>query len=122
MLNQSPIDECFRALAEPVRRAILERLSTGPTSVSELASPFDMTLAAVVQHVQALERCGLITTTKVGRSRICQVDPRGLDVISSWIDGRRAMVERQLDRLGDFLAAEDTRPAKASPQKGKHDD
>lgn len=101
---------------------MLERLSAGPTNVSELAAPFDMTLAAVVQHVQALERCGLIATTKIGRSRVCRIDPHGLDLISSWIDRRRTMVERQLDRLGDFLAAEDTPPAKASLKKGKHDD
>jgi DNA-binding transcriptional ArsR family regulator len=122
MLNQSPIDACFRALAEPARRAILERLSAGPTNVSALAAPFDMTLAAVVQHVQALERSGLITTTKVGRSRVCRIDPRGLDVISSWIERRRARVERQLDRLGELLAAEETPPAKTSSKKGKRDD
>jgi DNA-binding transcriptional ArsR family regulator len=114
MLNQSPIDDCFRALAEPARRAIVERLSAGPTNVSELAAPLDMTLAAVVQHVQALERCGLIKTAKVGRSRICEVDPNGLDLIAAWIGNRKAMVERQLDRLGAFLAAEEG--------KGKLDD
>jgi DNA-binding transcriptional ArsR family regulator len=119
MLNQSPVDNCFRALAEPVRRAIMERLSSGPTNVSDLAAPFDMTLAAVVQHVQALERCGLIKTEKVGRSRLCQVEPRGLDVISSWINHRRSMVERQLDRLGDYLAAQDTPAAKPSPKREK---
>jgi len=119
MLNQSPVDSCFRALAEPVRRAIMERLSSGPTNVSDLAAPFDMTLAAVVQHVQALERCGLIKTQKVGRSRLCHVDPRGLDLISSWINHRRSMVERQLDRLGDFLAAQDAPPAKPSTKREK---
>ena len=97
----------------------MERLSSGPKNVSDLAAPFDMTLAAVVQHVQALERCGLIKTQKVGRSRLCHVDPRGLDLISSWINHRRSMVERQLDRLGDFLAAQDAPPAKASPKREK---
>lgn len=119
MLNQSPVDNCFRALAEPVRRAMMERLSCGPTSVSDLAAPFDMTLAAVVQHVQALERCGLIKTEKVGRSRVCHLDPRGLDLVSSWINHRRSMVERQLDRLGDFLAAQETPGTKSSPKKEK---
>ena len=119
MLNQLPVDNCFRALAEPVRRAIIERLSSGPTNVSELAAPFDMTLAAVVQHVQALERCGLVKTEKVGRSRRCHLDPRGLDLISSWINHRRAMVERQLDRLGDFLAAQDTATAKPPHKREK---
>jgi len=97
----------------------MERLSSGPTNVSDLAAPFDMTLAAVVQHVQALERCGLIKTEKVGRSRLCQLDPRGLNLISSWIDHRRSTVERQLDRLGDFLASQDTPAPKAAPKGEK---
>ncbi|MDR3375912.1 MAG: metalloregulator ArsR/SmtB family transcription factor [Ancalomicrobiaceae bacterium] len=108
MLNHHTIDECFRALAEPARRAIVERLSDGPASVSQLAAPFDMTLAAVVQHVQVLEKCGLIRSEKIGRNRVCRVDPAGLDVVSNWVGLRRSMVERQLDRLGALLASEPT--------------
>lgn len=104
MLNHQAIDECFRALAEPARRAILERLSEGPASVSTLAAPFDMTLAAVVQHIQVLEKCGLVRSEKIGRSRVCRVNPTGLDVVSDWVGLRRSMVERQLDRLGVLLA------------------
>lgn len=104
MLNHQAVDECFRALAEPARRAMLERLSEGPASVSKLAEPFDMTLAAVVQHVQVLEKCGLVRSEKIGRNRVCRIDPTGLDVVSNWVRLRRSMVERQLDRLGTLLA------------------
>jgi DNA-binding transcriptional ArsR family regulator len=114
MLECSSIDDCFRALAEPARRAIVERLSDGPTNVSELARPFDLTLAAVVQHVQVLEKCGLITSEKIGRTRVCRIDPRGFELVSSWIEHRRSLVERQLDRLGEFLASEAAREAEPS--------
>ena len=119
MLNHYRIDDCFRALAEPARRAIIERLSEGPTKVSELARPFDLTLAAVVQHVQVLEFCGLIRSEKIGRTRICRLDPRGFDFVSSWIERRRSVVERQLDRLGDFLEREATRESDPSPTERK---
>ncbi len=113
MLN-SPVGNCFRALAEPVRMAIIERLSRGPATLSEVAQPFDLTLAAVVQHVQVLEQCGLIKSEKIGRTRTCQVDPRGLDVVSNWIPQRRSMVEQELDRLGEMLTSEDREHASES--------
>jgi len=117
MLDYPRIDNCFRALAEPVRRAIVERLASGPANVSALAEPFDLTLAAVVQHVQVLEQCGLVVSEKIGRSRVCRVDPRGLDLVTTWIDQRRSMVERQLDRLGALLAEDDAHPPKISNSK-----
>jgi DNA-binding transcriptional ArsR family regulator len=104
MLKYSDIDTSFRALAEPTRRAIIERLSQGPATVTDLAKPFDMTLAAVVQHLQVLEECGLIRTEKVGRVRTCQIDPRGLGKTSDWVAAQRVLLERRLDRLGDILA------------------
>lgn len=113
MLNHSQIDTTFRALAEPTRRAMLERLSFGPASVSDLARPFDMTLAAVVQHLQILEQAGIVKTEKVGRVRTCSIAPGGLDGVADWINARRAVVERQLDRLGqvlDEMAAEEEKP------------
>jgi DNA-binding transcriptional ArsR family regulator len=113
MLNQSAVDVTLRALAEPTRRAMVERLSLGPASVSDLARPFDMTLAAIVQHLQVLEESGLVRSAKVGRVRTCTLAPGGLDPIADWVAARRAVVERRLDRLGevlDELASDPTEP------------
>jgi DNA-binding transcriptional ArsR family regulator len=98
------IDRVFHALGDATRRAILEKLSHGPISVSRLAEPFDMSLAAVVQHLQVLEESGLVQTEKVGRVRTCRIEPAGLTVALQWIGDRRSMWERRLDRLGDLLA------------------
>jgi DNA-binding transcriptional ArsR family regulator len=97
------IDRVFHALGDPSRRAIMEKLSRGPISVSRLAEPLDITLAAVVQHLQVLEESGLVQTEKVGRVRTCRIEPAGLSVAQQWIADRRSMWERQLDRLGDLL-------------------
>jgi len=93
----------FHALGDPTRRAMMERLSAGPVSVSRLAEPFDMSLAAVVQHLQILEESGLVRTEKVGRVRTCSIDPQGLAVAAHWIGERRSIWEKRLDRLGDLL-------------------
>jgi DNA-binding transcriptional ArsR family regulator len=98
------IDRVFQALGDPTRRAILEKLSEGPISVSRLAEPLDITLAAVVQHLQVLEESGLVQTEKVGRVRTCRIESAGLSVAGQWIDDRRSTWERRLDRLGDLLA------------------
>jgi DNA-binding transcriptional ArsR family regulator len=100
------IDRVFHALGDPTRRAIVERLSAGPVSVSKLAKPLDITLAAVVQHLQLLETSGLVHTQKVGRVRTCRLEPRGLTVAERWISDRRSLWERRLDRLGNLLAEE----------------
>ena len=97
-------DRVFHALGDPTRRAILEKLSQGPTSVSRLAEPLDITLAAVVQHLQVLEESGLVQTEKAGRVRTCRLAPAGLSVAEQWIGDRRSTWERRLDRLGDLLA------------------
>src|SRR5262245_26741498 len=107
MLKYSAVDSSFRALAEPTRRAIIERLSQGPATVSDLAKPFDMTLAAVVQHLQVLEETGLIRSEKVGRVRTCRLEPGGLNSLADWVAERRMLMERRLDRLGEFLAETD---------------
>lgn len=104
MLKYSGIDESLRALAEPTRRAIVERLSQGPASVSDLAKPFDMTLAAVVQHLQVLEDSGLIKTEKIGRVRTCRIEAKGWDKLADWVMARRTQMERRFDRLGEILA------------------
>lgn len=100
-------DRVFDALGDPTRRALVEQLSRGPMSVSDLGKPFDITLAAVVQHVQVLERSGLVRTEKVGRVRTCWIEPAGLDAAEAWLDERRALWERRLDRLGEVLADEE---------------
>jgi DNA-binding transcriptional ArsR family regulator len=118
MLKHSHIDDSLRALAEPSRRAIVERLSRGPASVSDLAKPFDLTLAAVVQHIQVLEACGLIVSEKVGRVRTCRIEPAGLNNLADWVAERRSLIERRLDRLGALLSETDT-PTQNSQHKTK---
>jgi DNA-binding transcriptional ArsR family regulator len=97
------IDGIFHALGDPTRRAIMERLSHGPISVSQLAEPLNITLAAVVQHLHILEESGLVATEKVGRVRTCRIEPAGLSAAAQWISDRRSTWERRLNRLGDLL-------------------
>jgi DNA-binding transcriptional ArsR family regulator len=105
MLNQHvPLDLLFRALADPTRRVMVERLSRGPASVSELAHPLPMSLPAVVQHLQILEASGLVRSEKVGRVRTCRLEPSVLQLAEHWIAERRTSWERRLDRLGEYLA------------------
>lgn len=105
MLNQSaPLDRVFHALADPARRMMVERLSRGPASVSELARPLAMSLPAVVQHLHVLEASGLVQSEKVGRVRTCRMEPRTLRLAEQWIAERQISWERRLDRLGEFLA------------------
>jgi len=99
MLKHADVDDSLRALAEPTRRAIVERLSRGPATVSDLAKPFDMTLAAVVQHLQVLEENGLIRSEKVGRVRTCRIEPGGLNTLADWVAQRRTLMERLAEEL-----------------------
>jgi DNA-binding transcriptional ArsR family regulator len=101
------IGRIFHALGDPTRRAMMETLSQGPMSVSRLAEPLSITLAAVVQHLQVLEESGLVQTEKVGRVRTCRIEPAGLDAVDEWIRDRRSVWERRLDLLGDLLAEPD---------------
>jgi DNA-binding transcriptional ArsR family regulator len=100
---QAPLDLAFQALSDPTRRAMVERLSRGPASVSELAEPLPMSMSAVVQHLKILEASGLVASEKRGRVRTCRIDPRALSAAERWINERRKSVERSLDRLGAFL-------------------
>ena len=102
--NVADLDSVFHALADPGRRLMLERLSQGPASVSELGKSLPMSLAAVVQHVQILEASGLVQTQKLGRTRMCSLNPAPLHSAEHWISERHAFVERSLDRLGQYLA------------------
>jgi DNA-binding transcriptional ArsR family regulator len=105
--QKAKTDRVFHALGDPTRRAMMEKLSEGPITVSALAEPFAMSLAAVVQHLQLLEESGLVRTEKIGRVRTCRVDPAGLALAAQWIEDRKSTWERRLDRLGDLLAEPD---------------
>src|ERR687894_1325175 len=95
------IDRVFHALADPTRRVIVERLSRGPASVSELARPLPMSLPAAVQHLQVLEASGLVRSEKIGRVRTCQIEPAALRPVERWIGERRSSWGRRFDRLGE---------------------
>ena len=115
MLNQAtPLDLLFQALADPTRRGMVERLSRGPASVSELASPLPMSLPAVVQHLQVLEASGLVRSEKVGRVRTCRIEPAALRPAEHWMTQRRTSWERRLDRLGEYLAEHTSEPPEGS--------
>lgn len=105
--NAETLDRVFQALADPTRRAIVERLSRGPASVSQLAEPLAMSLPSVMQHLQVLETSGLVRSQKVGRVRTCRIETTALDAVERWIAARRSVWERRLDRLGDLLAEQD---------------
>jgi DNA-binding transcriptional ArsR family regulator len=97
------LDRAFHALADPSRRSIVVRLSEGPASVSELAAPLEMSLSAVVQHIEVLQESGIVRTEKVGRVRTCQLEPAPMREVEQWIAQHRQVWEGRLDRLGDVL-------------------
>ena len=104
MLNQpNPLDRAFQALADPSRRAIVERLTRGPASVSELAKPLAMSFPAVMQHLAVLEGAALVASQKIGRVRICRLEAATLDRAEAWLNARRAEWERRFDRLETYL-------------------
>lgn len=115
MLNQIAVTRVFHALGDPTRRAIVERLSRGSLSVSDLARPLEVTLAAVVQHLTVLEDSGIVRTEKIGRVRSCHLEPDGLRVAERWISERRGLWERHFDRLGELLDG----PQAPKPSSGK---
>jgi DNA-binding transcriptional ArsR family regulator len=116
MLYQSPaLDLMFHALSDPSRRLMLERLTRGAATVSDLARPFAMSLPAVVQHLQVLEASGLVASEKVGRVRTCRVEPDALRTAEQWISERRTTWEQRLDRLGEILAEHPTPPNRTHP-------
>jgi len=104
MLNNSrTLDLAFQALADPTRRAIVDRLCRGPAPVSELARPLPMSLPAVVQHLRVLEASGLVRSEKKGRVRTCTLEAASLRAVERWVTDRRAGWEMRLDRLGSYL-------------------
>jgi DNA-binding transcriptional ArsR family regulator len=104
MPNQSAqLDRVFHALADPTRRAVFERLSAGPAPVTELAQPFDMALPSFAQHLRVLEDCGLVRSRKAGRVRTYQLAPQPLKAAEDWLLRQRAIWERRLDQLDEYL-------------------
>jgi DNA-binding transcriptional ArsR family regulator len=104
MVQYQPIDRTLAALADPNRRAILERLGhQGEASVSQLAEPAGITLTGMKKHLRVLEEAGLVMTEKVGRTRRCRLEPKGLAELQAWMDSYRAMLEERFDRLEELL-------------------
>jgi len=103
MVQYQQIDRTFAALADPTRRAVLERLGRGTATISELADPFGITITGMKKHVGVLEDAGLVSTEKVGRTRCCTAGPRRLEDVERWTAMYRRMLEERLDRFGELL-------------------
>jgi DNA-binding transcriptional ArsR family regulator len=101
------VDQTLTALADPTRLRIVQRLSDGPASVSELADPFAMSLRGVLQHVQVLEEAGIVATEKVGRVRRCRIRPEPIDELTRWLDDLRTRWERRIDRIEAYVTAKE---------------
>ncbi|MGH2539692.1 MAG: ArsR/SmtB family transcription factor [Actinomycetota bacterium] len=106
MVQSQTLDRTFSALSDPTRRDILERLSTGPASVTELARPYGISLPGVLKHVRVLEEARLVTTEKLGRTRECRLGPEQMDEATQWIETCRERWERRLDRLEAYIEQE----------------
>jgi len=106
--RRSDVDRLFHALGDPTRRAIVDALVERPASVSKLAAPLGITLTAVMQHLEILEEAGLVHTEKVGRVRVCRLEPGGFGALEEWIREHRIGWERKLERLGEFLEEEES--------------
>lgn len=104
-------------MSDPTRRKMVESLARAPSSISELAAPFEMSLAAIVQHVKVLEESGVVRTEKVGRTRICRVEPRALSAAEGWFRARREFWERSFDRL-EALVTETSPVTKKEKRRG----
>jgi DNA-binding transcriptional ArsR family regulator len=103
MVQCQSVDRTFSALADPTRRAMLERLGRGSATITELAEPFGITLTGTKKHVRVLEDAALVTTEKVGRVRRCRLGPRRLDDVQEWVEMYRRMLDERLDRFGELL-------------------
>ena len=103
MVQYSPIDKTFAALADPTRRSILERLGRGSATITELAEPVGISLTGMKKHVMVLEEADLVTTEKVGRARTCRLGPRRLEDVHEWVETYRRMLDERLDRFGELL-------------------
>ncbi|SRR6267378_1283705 len=117
--TQSALDQTLLALADPTRRAILQRLSQGEARVTELAQPFSMSLNAVSKHIIVLERAGLVRRRRAGREYRLSFNPEPLDAPASWIDRQRSFWTARLDALDAALRTEDPAAAKVRNSKKK---
>ncbi len=106
MVQLSPVDRTFAALADPTRRAVLEHLGVGSATISELAAPAGMSLTGMKKHVRILEEAGLVRTEKHGRSRYCYLGPRRLEDVSDWVEAYRRTWEDRFDRLEQVIKRE----------------
>lgn len=113
------LDRAFHALADPTRRGILERLSKGSASVSELARPYATSLAAIHQHVQVLEASGLVVTQKRGRTRECRISAEAIARVEGWLSERRQLWEARFDRLGQLLEGSDEAAKVPRPNRSR---
>ena len=102
--QQAQLNRVFHGLADPTRRAVLERLSSGPAAVSELAEPFRMSLPSFLQHLGVLESCGLVKSRKAGRVRTYRLTPQPLRASEAWLEKQRAIWNRRLNQLDTYLA------------------
>ena len=115
--STSRVDLGFAALADPVRREIIARLSRGPATVNEIAEPFDISLQAVSKHIQVLENAGLVTRTRQAQRRPVHLNPAALEALTAWIDGYRLIHEQQFRRLDALLTADTEPVVPNSPQE-----
>lgn len=121
VLNNQALDQVFHALADPTRRAIVERLARGSASVSDLAAPFDVSLSAIVQHINLLETSGLVRSAKVGRTRTVELEKKTLETAERWFAKHRERWEQRLDRLGDLLAEDELDVDAPGSTRSTHD-
>lgn len=106
MPNQQPLDQVFKALSDPTRRAVLERLTRGPAAMSDLARPFKMALPSFAQHLEMLEHCGLVRSHKRGRVRTFHLEPGHLRKAEDWMTKQRVLWKLRLDQLDHFLTTD----------------
>ena len=116
-IPQSSLDDTLLALADPTRRAILQRLARGEARVTELAQPFAMSLNAVSKHIRMLERARLVRRRRAGREHLLSLNPEPLDAAAEWMNAQRALWTARLDALDEMLRAED-RAASPSDRQG----
>jgi DNA-binding transcriptional ArsR family regulator len=102
-MNEAQVDATFRALGDPTRRAVVQRLCLGPASMTELSQPFPITLPTFSKHLGVLEECGLVRSQKVGRVRTYRLVPKRLEQAEGWLSQQRRLWERRLDQLDDYL-------------------
>ncbi len=117
--QQTALDNAFHALSDATRRAVVQQLATGPSTVSELAQPFDMAMPSFLQHIRVLETCGLIKTRKQGRTRHCEFTPEKLADAQGWLGEQRKIWEGRLDRLDAYIETLSAQKGAPQTQKGK---